>query len=187
MPTMPPPRRVVVGAAGAVLLCGFDGPGAAGHVPKWSTIYGFDVETNGTGTTGFTNLLWDANLTALGEAVARFPTNKAMWSPVATCVPNKTKVYGEPYCGGETGLWRGPSGVEWQVGADYWVAQVKDKPWVTGMWLGVCLPLSALPSPPSALPFLDILCSGTDTLRSRRMSLKSQGCLTTTCVSSFFI
>lgn len=133
---MPPPRRVVVGAAGAVLLCGFDGPGAAGHVPKWSTIYGFDVETNGTGTTGFTNLLWDANLTALGEAVARFPTNKAMWSPVATCVPNKTKVYGEPYCGGATGLWRGPSGVEWQVGADYWVAQVKDKPWVTGMWLG---------------------------------------------------
>eukprot|EP01052_Picozoa_sp_SAG31_P003342 SAG31_NODE_127_length_23612_cov_39.709863_8_plen_199_part_00 len=98
-------------------------PHGAPNIPQWSTIYDFDVETNGTGTTDFTNLLWDANLTALGAACARFPTNKAMWSPVASCDPNKTKVYGEPYCGGPTGLWMGPGGKEWQVGADSWVGK----------------------------------------------------------------
>ena len=111
-------------------------PHGAPSIPQWSMIYDFDVETNGTGTTDFTNLLWDANLTALGAACARFPTNKAMWSPVASCDPNKTKVYGEPYCGGPTGLWMGPGGKEWQVGADSWVATIKDKHWVIGLWLG---------------------------------------------------
>ena len=111
-----------------------DGPVV--NVPRWSTIYDFDVETNGTGTTGFTNLLWDANLLRLEAAVSKYPSQKAMWSGVATCEPNKTKVWGEPYCGGPTGLWKGRSGVEWQIGADYWVSQVKDKQWVTGLWLG---------------------------------------------------
>jgi hypothetical protein len=102
----------------------------------WSAIYDFDYQTNGTGTTNFTNLLWDANLTALGVACAKFPSNKAMWSPVASCAPNVSQVYGEPYCGGPTGLFMGPGGKEWQVGADYWVAQIRDKMWVTGLWLG---------------------------------------------------
>lgn len=142
----------------------------APSIPQWSAIYDFDYETNGTGTTDFTNLLCafppllvsfftafpppdpgvpfgsgvglrslgDANLTALEVAVAKFPSQKAMWSAVATCEPNATKVYGEPYCGGPTGLWMGVSrgGQEWKTGADSWVASIKDKKWVTGLWLG---------------------------------------------------
>ena len=77
-----------------------------------------------------------ANLTDLGVACARFPSNKAMWSPVASCIPNVSKVYGEPYCGGATGLYMGADGKEWQFGADYWVAQIRDKMWVVGLWLG---------------------------------------------------
>ena len=37
----PPPRRA-----------------GAPNIPMWSSIYDFDYETNGTGTTTFTNLLW---------------------------------------------------------------------------------------------------------------------------------
>ena len=48
--------------------------GPAGpNVPMWSAIYDFDIWTNGTGTTGFTNLLWDSNITLLGVAVAKVP------------------------------------------------------------------------------------------------------------------
>ena len=113
----------------------------------WSTIYDFDFETNGSGTTGFTNVLWDANLTALGIACAKFPGQRAMWSGVSQgtngeswggCAPNVTQVFGEPYCGGPAGLWKGTDGTgdDWQIGADYWVTVIKDKPWVSGLWLG---------------------------------------------------
>ena len=148
------------------------GKAGAKNIPQWSAIYDFDIETNGTGTTDFTNLLCafsssvaplthiifsalvrpalltapsslyaltlpllgsagDANLTALEVAVTKFPTQKAMWSAVASCEPNATKVFGEPYCGGPTGLWAGVSrgGMEWKTGADSWVASIKDKKW----------------------------------------------------------
>eukprot|EP01052_Picozoa_sp_SAG31_P032514 SAG31_NODE_3574_length_4113_cov_2.614848_5_plen_126_part_00 len=41
------------------------------------------------------------------------------------------QVFGEPYCGGPTGLV--PA---WQVGANYTVAQVLSRPWIAGLWLG---------------------------------------------------
>ena len=80
----------------------------------------------------------DANLTRLELATSKFPSNKAMWSGVALCDPNSTKVYGEPYCGGPTGLWKGTArgGQEWKTGVDNWVTQIVDKKWVTGLWLG---------------------------------------------------
>ena len=60
-----------------------------------------------------------------------------MWSAVAQCEPNISKVFGEPYCGGPTGLFMGTAGgAEWKNGADGWVRTIKDKPWVTGLWLG---------------------------------------------------
>ena len=56
--------------------------GPAGpNVPMWSTIYDFDIWTNGTGTTGFTNLLWDSNITLLGVAVAKVPHPPAIPPP----------------------------------------------------------------------------------------------------------
>ena len=87
----------------------------------------------------------DANLTRLGIACAKFPNQSAMWSGVSTntngdsyggCTPNVTQVFGEPYCGGPVGLYMGPQGNAWQIGADSWVAAIKDKPWVVGLWLG---------------------------------------------------
>lgn len=87
----------------------------------------------------------DANLTRLGIACAKFPNQSAVWSGVSTntngdsyggCTPNVTQVFGEPYCGGPVGLYMGPQGNAWQIGADSWVAAIKDKPWVVGLWLG---------------------------------------------------
>eukprot|EP01051_Picozoa_sp_SAG22_P023250 SAG22_NODE_5918_length_931_cov_1.319712_2_plen_72_part_01 len=54
-------------ASSSALTAPLHGPQAP-NVPRWSTIYDLDTETNGTGTTGFTNLLWGANLTELGVA-----------------------------------------------------------------------------------------------------------------------
>jgi hypothetical protein len=39
------------------------------------TFYELDEGTNGTGITGVTNLVWDANLTWLGEVAIKHKTN----------------------------------------------------------------------------------------------------------------
>jgi len=53
-----------------------------------------------------------------------------MWSFVADCGLGQ-QVFGEPYCGGPTGLFSA-----WKVGANYTVAQVLSRPWIVGLWLG---------------------------------------------------
>lgn len=40
------------------LLMQLPGSTPAANVPRWSMIYDFDVTTNGSGTTSFTNVLW---------------------------------------------------------------------------------------------------------------------------------
>ena len=102
---------------------------AGGWRPDWMTFYELDVETNGTGTQAFTNLVWDANLTLLEEVAGKFKV-KAMWSFVADCTPGQ-QVFGEPYCGGPTGLFN-----DWKVGAAYTINQTVNRPWLTGLWLG---------------------------------------------------
>ena len=59
-----------------------------------------------------------------------------MWSFVSNCGPNISKVFGEPYCGGPTGLWKGGSGADWKVGVGWVVSQVVSRPWLAGLWLG---------------------------------------------------
>ena len=40
------------------LLLQLLGSTPAANIPRWSMIYDFDVTTNGSGTTTFTNVLW---------------------------------------------------------------------------------------------------------------------------------
>ena len=100
-----------------------------GWKPDWMTFYELDVGTNGSGTTSFTNLVWGSDLKLLEAAALKF-NRKAMWSFVSNCQAGQ-QVFGEPYCGGPTGLCSA-----WKVGVNYTVAQVRSRPWLVGLWLG---------------------------------------------------
>jgi hypothetical protein len=100
-----------------------------GWRPDWMTFYEYDAATNGSGVTPFTNLVWGPDLGQLEQTALKFK-KKAMWSFVANCGAGQ-QVFGEPYCGGPTGLYS-----EWRVGANYTVAQVVSRPWIAGLWLG---------------------------------------------------
>ena len=81
----------------------------------------------------FTNLAFGDSLIGLDWAWGNTST-PGLWDfngCVGGCIPNKTGVIGEPYCGGATGLMPG-----WQVGVQWVVDQIKDRPHIAGLSLG---------------------------------------------------
>ena len=81
----------------------------------------------------FTNLAFGGSLIGLDWAWGNTST-PGLWDfngCVGGCIPNKTGVIGEPYCGGATGLMPG-----WQVGVQWVVDQIKDRPHIAGLSLG---------------------------------------------------
>eukprot|EP01052_Picozoa_sp_SAG31_P024719 SAG31_NODE_2122_length_6404_cov_4.297383_1_plen_138_part_00 len=60
---LPGRRPGLAMAAPLLLLLQLPGSTPAANIPRWSMIYDFDVTTNGSGTTTFTNVLWVSRLT----------------------------------------------------------------------------------------------------------------------------
>ena len=102
------------------------------NVPRWATTYDWEM-TPDTGVQNFTNLALGNELLPLDWAWGNTST-PGLWDfngCVGGCIPNKTGVIGEPYCGGATGLMPG-----WQVGVQWTVDQIKGRPHIAGLSLG---------------------------------------------------
>ena len=99
--------------------------GSAENMPSYFTWYDADAPNQHA----FSNLLWDRNLTTLDDGFADYQL-RAMWSITARCEPGQ-QIYGEPYCGGATGLVP-----DWHSGVDWAVAQVVGRAHVVGIYLG---------------------------------------------------
>jgi hypothetical protein len=85
------------------------------------------------GLQNFTNLAFGRDLHALDYAWGNHSI-MGLWdfnAGTGGCVPNKTIVFGEPYCGGSTGLQ--PT---WKVGVQWVVDQVRSRPHIAGLYLG---------------------------------------------------
>ena len=105
------------------------------HTPSWLTFYNTDLDPV-RGQQNFSNLIYDRDLAVIDNASRDFDI-RGMWSGPWGCQVNVSKVFGEPYCSGPTGLWKGWGGTaSWQVGVDWVVAQVKQRPHVVGLFLG---------------------------------------------------
>eukprot|EP01051_Picozoa_sp_SAG22_P029151 SAG22_NODE_10661_length_522_cov_0.813239_1_plen_155_part_01 len=110
---------------------------AAPNVPRFFTSYDWESSPD-HGLQNMTNLAFALPLEQL-DWVWGNHSIPGLWSfngAKGGCQINKSIVIGEPYCGGPTGLWMGPGGAEWKVGADSWVASIKPFKWVAGLWLG---------------------------------------------------
>ena len=111
---------------------------AAPNIPRWATTYDWDMTPGQAGTQGFTNLAWGGSLVGLDYAWGNY-SRPGMWdfngngdgNGTSGCIPNKTIVIGEPYCGGATGLDK-----TWKVGAQWVVDQVKGRKHIVGLSLG---------------------------------------------------
>lgn len=107
----------------------------APHAPQWLTFYNTDLDA-ARGQQNFSNLVYDKSLDVLANASRDFGL-AGLWSGPWGCEVNVSRVFGEPYCSGPTGLWKGWGGsAGWKVGADWVVAQVKARPHITGLFLG---------------------------------------------------
>jgi hypothetical protein len=108
---------------------------ASVNKPRYFTWYDIDADNQ---TKYGANLVWDRNLTTLDKAFADYKV-QGMWSITGRCDVGVNKVYGEPYCGGATGL-VDPSCTNtstcWKVGAKWAVNQIVGRPHIIGMYLG---------------------------------------------------
>jgi hypothetical protein len=105
------------------------------HAPRYLTWYDFEPINQ---TRYGANLVWDRNLTALDGAWGALAV-RGMWSITGRCRAGVDQIYGEPYCGGATGLVDpdcSNASTCWKVGAAWAVAQVVSRPHVIGMYLG---------------------------------------------------
>ena len=120
------------GARGAPLAppaLGRQRPAAAAPTPQWLTFYNTDLDPV-RGQQNFSNLIYSRDLATIDNASREFGID-GMWSGPWGCEVNVSRVWGEPYCSGPTGLWKGWGGTAgWQVGADWVVTQVKTRPHV---------------------------------------------------------
>ena len=102
---------------------------------RWLTFYDTDLDPE-RGQQNLSNLVYDRDLSAL-DAAAKDHGLQGMWSSPWGCEVNRTRVFGEPYCSGPTGLWKGWGGSQqWTVGADWVVSQVVSRPHVAALFLG---------------------------------------------------
>jgi hypothetical protein len=115
-------------------------PRPALSTPQWLTFYNTDLDPV-RGQQNFSNLVYSPDLGQIDNASRDFGI-EGMWSGPWGCEVNVSRVWGEPYCSGPTGLWKGtpwgPFGptASWEVGADWVVEQVKSRPHVRGIFLG---------------------------------------------------
>ena len=108
---------------------------AAPSTPQWLTFYNTDLDPV-RGQQNFSNLIYSRDLGQIDNASRDFGI-EGMWSGPWGCEVNVSRVWGEPYCSGPTGLWKGGGGTaNWTVGANWVVAQVKPRPHVRGIFLG---------------------------------------------------
>eukprot|EP01043_Picozoa_sp_COSAG02_P034973 COSAG02_NODE_2476_length_8733_cov_9.786542_5_plen_669_part_00 len=102
--------------------------------PQWLTFYDTDLDPV-RGQQNFSNLVF-SDLGTIDNASREFGID-GMWAGPWGCEVNVSRVWGEPYCSGPTGLWKGWGGTAgWQVGADWVVEQIKPRPHVRGVFLG---------------------------------------------------
>ena len=107
--------------------------GAAPNIPRWATTYGWTMAPDESGAQPYTNMAWGNNLDHLDWAWGNH-SQPGMWDfngGTGGCVPNKTRVIGEPYCGGATGLMVG-----WQIGVQWVVDTIKERKHIVGLSLG---------------------------------------------------
>ena len=112
--------------------------------PRYFTWYDIDAANQ---TRYGANLVWDRNLTLLDVAYTDFKV-QGMWSITGYCTPGVNQVYGEPYCGGSTGLVDPAcknASTCWKVGAKWAVEQVIGRPHVVGLYLGDEPEISGVP------------------------------------------
>jgi hypothetical protein len=108
--------------------------------PQWLTFYNTDLSPV-RGQQNLSNLVNSPDLGQLDNASRDFGID-GMWSGPWGCEVNVSRVWGEPYCSGPTGLWKGTpykswgATASWEVGADWVVEQVKSRPHIRGIFLG---------------------------------------------------
>jgi hypothetical protein len=108
--------------------------------PQWLTFYNTDLDPV-RGQQNLSNLVYSPDLGQIDNASRDFGID-GMWSGPWGCEINVSRVWGEPYCNGPTGLWKGTPwkswGVtaSWKVGATWVVEQVKSRPHIRGIFLG---------------------------------------------------
>lgn len=120
-------------AAAAAGLHSQTSNGSAPNIPRWATTYGWKMAPDQSGAQPYTNMAWGGNLDHLDWAWGNH-SQPGMWDfngGTGGCVPNKTRVMGEPYCGGKTGLMVG-----WQIGVQWVVDTIKDRKHIVGLSLG---------------------------------------------------
>jgi hypothetical protein len=103
------------------------------NIPRWATTYDWNMAGDISGSQAYTNLAFSTGLDKLDWAWGNHSI-QGLWDfngCKGGCIPNKTGVIGEPYCGGKTGLMAG-----WQVGVQWVVEQIKARAHVVGLSLG---------------------------------------------------
>ena len=95
------------------------------NMPSFFTWYDADAR----GQHSFSNLIWDRDLNVLDIAFHNY-SMPGMWSITTRCNPGQ-QIYGEPYCGGKTGLV--PS---WKSGVAWAVQQIVNRSHIVGIFLG---------------------------------------------------
>ena len=108
--------------------------------PQWLTFYNTDLDPV-RGQQNLSNLIYSPDLSQIDNASRDFGID-GMWSGPWGCEVNVSRVWGEPYCSGPTGLWKGTpwkswgATASWEVGATWVVEQVKLRPHIRGIFLG---------------------------------------------------